>query len=78
MLTMLFSSHSFRFWLLRTKASTENLKVETLADTLYDYMHRRVVQFVMSQKADDPTDIALVCTPTNKLDRALRKLEEDG
>jgi len=67
-----------RYWLLRTKASTSSTKAELIANTLYDYLHKRVVQFIIKQKGDDPTDIVLVCTPTLKFDRTVRRLEDEG
>ncbi|XP_067946573.1 death domain-containing protein 1-like [Watersipora subatra] len=67
-----------KYWLLRTKASLSTSQVEAMADRLYDYIHRRLAQFIVRQKADDPTDIALVCVPSQKVDKTIRKLDEEG
>lgn len=72
------STRLFRFWLLRVKAAAIVSEIETLAGVLYDYLHQRVVQVVMRQKADDPTDVAITCTNVLRLDRTLRKLDDDG
>ena len=60
------------------KATATVSEVELLAGVLYDYLHQRLVQVVMRQKADDLTDIAVACTNVLRLDRTLRKLEEQG
>ena len=68
----------YRLWLLRTKANLSAAQVEVLAGRLFDYLHRRIVQFVMRQKNDDPTDITLVCVQSLRMERALRHLDNEG
>lgn len=53
-------------------------QVETIANRLYDFLHRRVTQFIMRQKTDDPTDITLVCVPNHRVEKTIRKLDEEG
>ena len=64
--------------MLRTKSKVTPAQAEVIADRLYDYIHRRLAQFIMRQKSDDPTDITLVCVSNQKVDRIMRRLDEEG
>ncbi|XP_013383289.1 death domain-containing protein 1 [Lingula anatina] len=67
-----------RFMALRLKHGAGGMKAQKLANLIETALQKRTVRAVLRQKSDDPSDVSLQCLAANKIDKALRKMTEEG
>ncbi|XP_050392130.1 uncharacterized protein LOC126810860 [Patella vulgata] len=67
-----------RFVVLRTKLELADYQVEKMATRLEKVLLQRNIQVFLRQRGEDLNDILVSCASTNKVERVLRRLAEDG
>lgn len=63
---------------MRTKPNVSGLGAEKIASIIETAMTQRPINFVLRQRIDDPSDVILHCVSANRLERCLRKLNDEG
>ena len=69
---------SYRFIVLRTKIGLKNFVVEKMALLLDRSLTQRNVRAFLRQRNEDLYDVAISCETSEKTDRALKYLTEEG
>ena len=64
--------------LVRTKANIRPEKIEKICKIIETSLKQRVVQLILRQHLDDPSDTILTCVNHNKLERTIRRLADEG
>ncbi|KAK6170307.1 hypothetical protein SNE40_018725 [Patella caerulea] len=67
-----------RFVVLRTKLELADYQVEKMATRLEKVLLQRNIQVFLRQRGEDLNEILVSCASTNKVERVLRRLSEDG
>ncbi|XP_046551468.1 uncharacterized protein LOC124261193 [Haliotis rubra] len=67
-----------RFSIIRTKLEATNTQVEQIAATLNEAIPQRTIQLFLRQHSENLNEILISCSNVSRVDRSLRKLEDEG